>query len=190
LDTELLISKTLAGETSAFDQLVERYRPWISNKINTTVRNRYDVEDLVQETFCKAFEELPTLRTPAFFGPWLGRIAANITASWWRRRQRWHHLVEEGKATDKRRVEQPDEIYERHQLGQYVITALAQISPVQRQALQQFYYEGQSYKQIADEAEITVDSIHFRLMKGRKEVRRHLKQAVVGRGDWRDYAGN
>ena len=46
------------------------------------LRKSDEVEDLVQDVFCKAYQELPNLREPEKFAPWLARMAAKQAQTW------------------------------------------------------------------------------------------------------------
>ncbi len=175
MEDKLLVCKTLAGDESAFGKLVERHRNWVFAKIAASVQKREDAEDLVQITFCRAFEQLDRLRKPEHFAPWLGRIAGNSVTSWWRRQQTWQRLVDADKVRDERWVAPPDEIYERAETRQWVYAALAQMSHMDRRTLEKFYCEGYSYKDIAAAENVTVSCVHMRLAVGRKRLRRRFR---------------
>ena len=63
------------GNADAFMILVRRYRAPLIAYIHGKMRGRDEAEDIAQEAFCKAWEHLPTLRSPAAFAGWLYRIA-------------------------------------------------------------------------------------------------------------------
>lgn len=185
MEEKLLVRKALAGDQAAFGKLVERHQSWVFAKIAISVKKREDVEDLVQMAFCRAFEQLHRLRSHEHFAPWLGRIAANITTSWWRREQSWSRLVDAGKICDERRVVPPDEAYERAETSQWVDGVLAQMPSADRRTLEKFYYEGYSYKDIAAAENLTVSCVHMRLAVGRKKLRRHFRRAASPLGAYR-----
>ena len=67
----------LAGDTKAFDALVERHQRGIYRLCYRYVGNHHDANDLVQETFLKAFRALARFRGDSAFATWLHRIAVN-----------------------------------------------------------------------------------------------------------------
>ena len=83
-----LVRRTLAGDTAAFGDLVERYSGLVHGIILERVRRPEDAQDLTQETFCKAYSQLSDLRHPARFAPWLAQIARNHALRWLQREQR------------------------------------------------------------------------------------------------------
>ena len=66
----ILIRKTLEGDRNAFGDLVERYGRLVRGVIWETLRRPDEVEDLAQEVFFRAYEQLPKLRQPAKFASW------------------------------------------------------------------------------------------------------------------------
>src|SRR5437667_9816198 len=72
-----LVERYLAGDTSAFDELMIRYERQIYRVCYRFVENRDDAMDLAQEVFIKAFEHLATFRRESSLKTWLYRIAMN-----------------------------------------------------------------------------------------------------------------
>jgi RNA polymerase sigma-70 factor (ECF subfamily) len=83
-----LIRQTLAGDTSAFDQLVKAHRRTIYVLALSYIKNPADAEDLTQRIFIQAYERLVTLRQLDHFLPWLQQIAHNACKDWIRCRVR------------------------------------------------------------------------------------------------------
>ena len=72
---QALVRRTLEGESHVFGVLVERYAALVHGVVLEVVRRQGEVEDLSQEVFSTAFEELSDLRNPSKFGQWLAQIA-------------------------------------------------------------------------------------------------------------------
>src|SRR6267142_1334362 len=72
-----LVERYLAGDMTAFDELMIRYERQIYRVCYRFVENREDAMDLAQEVFIKAFEHLPTFRQESSLKTWLYRIAMN-----------------------------------------------------------------------------------------------------------------
>lgn len=72
-----VIDKIINGDVALFEVLIRRYNPYLY-KVGRSYRfNHEDVEDLMQETFIKAYENLKKLENPAYFKTWLIRIMLN-----------------------------------------------------------------------------------------------------------------
>src|SRR6476660_4185709 len=72
-----IVERYLAGDMTAFDELMIRYERQIFRVCYRFVNNRDDAMDLAQEVFIKAFEHLPTFRRESSLKTWLYRIAMN-----------------------------------------------------------------------------------------------------------------
>ena len=73
----VLVERYLAGDMTAFDELMIRYERQIYRVCYRFVDNREDAMDLAQEVFIKAFEHLPSFRKESSLKTWLYRIAIN-----------------------------------------------------------------------------------------------------------------
>ncbi|MBS1705970.1 MAG: sigma-70 family RNA polymerase sigma factor [Armatimonadetes bacterium] len=75
---EALVERSKQGDWSAFEQLFERHRLMVYRFAYQMTSNRDDAEDMVQEIFVRAFQNLPRYRDEAKFTTWLLRIATNL----------------------------------------------------------------------------------------------------------------
>jgi RNA polymerase sigma-70 factor, ECF subfamily len=76
-DESVLVAEAKAGSYAAFEELVNRYEKKIYRLGLNLTGNPEDAEDMLQETFLKAFEHLPTFREDSRFYTWIVRIAIN-----------------------------------------------------------------------------------------------------------------
>ena len=82
------VSQALAGDTDAFGVLVERHSRNLFRLAWRMTGNQQDAEDVVQETFLRAYRQLKQFDSRATFGTWLYRIAANYSLDVVRSRKR------------------------------------------------------------------------------------------------------
>src|SRR5690606_19789491 len=82
---EELVLRTLGGDRSAFQELFEIYRPKAQILAYEILKSQEDAEDVVQESFVKAFLALPKYRGQAAFYTWLFRIVYNMAIDYKRR---------------------------------------------------------------------------------------------------------
>jgi RNA polymerase sigma-70 factor (ECF subfamily) len=76
-DDAAIVGRVRAGEIDAFRVLVERHSRKVFNLAFRMTGNEHDAEDIVQDTFMKAFRTLSRFESRSSFGTWLHRIAAN-----------------------------------------------------------------------------------------------------------------
>ena len=77
LEDAELVRATLDGDAAAFEVLVERYQRRLFGLVRHYTRSAVEVEDIVQDTFLKAYSRLETFQQSSAFYTWLYRIAVN-----------------------------------------------------------------------------------------------------------------
>jgi len=77
-DDAVLVRQCLAGDTSAFDVLVERHRRQVYQVCYRFVNNHEDASDLAQDAFLRAYRALHTFKGNSAFSTWLYRVAINV----------------------------------------------------------------------------------------------------------------
>jgi RNA polymerase sigma-70 factor, ECF subfamily len=77
-DDAALVRKCLAGDTDAFDLLVERHRRQVYQVCYRFVNNHEDASDLAQDAFLRAYRALHTFKGNSAFSTWLYRVAINV----------------------------------------------------------------------------------------------------------------
>ena len=172
-----LVGRTLAGDRNAFGDLVERYSGLVHGLILEITRRPDAVEELVQEVFCKTYEELASLRKPERFASWLYTIAAN-KAQEWLRRQRTRRRFEGAEgllALDAPPLTPVTEL-EKEEAYTTLWEALDRRPPEYRRVLVLHFWEGCSYQSIGVFLGISTPAARWRALRAQSR----LKQNVVG----------
>ena len=78
IDDSTLVRQCLAGETDAFDLLVERHRRQVYQVCYRFVNNHEDASDLTQDAFLRAYRALHTFKGHSAFSTWLYRVTVNV----------------------------------------------------------------------------------------------------------------
>lgn len=145
-----LISRYLAGERRAFDELVRHYQKPIYHLAYRYLRSEADAKDLTQRTFLKVYGALPRFRAEASFRTWIYRIAINLCLNELRDRRR-------GEASDRPEViEQalappPDvESLDAQARGAWLRRAIASLPPKQRMVLELRIYDELPFREVAE----------------------------------------
>lgn len=87
LEDNTLVELALAGQTECFSVLMNRHVAAVKNYLSRLVRDRWDLDDVVQDTFMKAWVRLSTFRFEATFRTWLFSVALNEALALYRRRK-------------------------------------------------------------------------------------------------------
>ena len=88
LELQELVTRAKVGETAAFGRIVVRFQRRIYGFAFNQLNDPIDAEEVVQETFLRAFSRLPTLRDSSKFGSWLFTICKNCAVEKLRTKQR------------------------------------------------------------------------------------------------------
>ncbi len=185
-----LLKRCREGEMQAFGRLIRKYQDRLYNGILRMCRNRDDAEELCQETFVKALENLGAFRQDAGFYTWLFRIGMNLTITRRRRagRVKFHSLDgspgdgEErswsGQVPDRHEADPADEVA-RADTNRRVMDAVAELPEEFRSAVVLRDVEGMNYEQISRVLELPVGTVKSRLYRGRCLLKDKLKDLIA-----------
>lgn len=168
------IERSLKGDHEAFESLVRRYQRMIYALTYRMTGSTADAEDLTQETFIRAHEQLAAFRRDAKFSSWLYRIAVNHCLNWRKRAIRREELLEDwANQRDGNLASGGGQVYE-------VELALLKLAPKQRAAVVLTTYDGLSHAEAARMLGCSETTVSWRLFAARAKLRRLLKHLAIG----------
>jgi len=151
------VEQARAGDEEAFRVLVESHSTRVFRVAYRMTGNEHDAEEVVQETFLKAYRQLDRFESRAQFGTWITRIAMNCAIDLVRSRSRHSRSREPediGGAEAVRSLAapgpMPDQAVFGAEVSERVSRALAQLTPMERAAFVLRHFEGQSIREIGD----------------------------------------
>lgn len=175
-----LVEQTLAGEPAAFQSLVERYQKRLFALARHYTQNAAEVEDIVQETFLKAFSRLSSFQQNSSFYTWIYRIAVNTVLDLLKRRGRSPVQAvedpESGIGRDDVGLGRPDARLEVEEIGRITHAVLAEIPEIFRSVLILREFESRAYQEIADLLGISIGTVESRLFRARARFKLKLTQ--------------
>jgi RNA polymerase sigma-70 factor (ECF subfamily) len=175
-DEARLIAAAQTGDHAAFAKLYASHRAAIVTRLSYLRGPGGSIEDLVQETFLRAYRALPRFRAGCPFRYWLLRIATHVARSEHRslRRSLWRLFAgdEEQSALSPSAPAQPELYPELRAL----YAALERLSPRLREAVVLFDLEGRSLAEIAAELDSPLHTIAARVRRGRAALRKTLEK--------------
>src|SRR5512146_1280059 len=136
-----LVEQAREGDVRSFSELVRRYEGKIFRLAQHITQNREDAEDVLQETFMKAFEHLDQFQGNSKFYTWIVRIAVNQALMKLRRRKTdkavsLDEQIDTGEDTVVREIaawgEDPEQRFSREELGGILDTAIQSLEPPYR----------------------------------------------------------
>ena len=183
-DTEAdnsIVERYLAGDMTAFDELMIRYERQIYRVCYRFVNNRDDAMDLAQEVFIKAFEHLPNFRRESSMKTWLYRIAMNHCINHVKKNAREFVQITENVGSMSASVH--SEMEEREKREQFRLL-VKRLPPKQKAILEMRIHEQLSYEEIATMSGRSIStikaSVFFALEKLRKLVKEPTGKAAKG----------
>jgi len=184
-----LITRILVGEAEAFGELVKKYQGIVFGLAFHFVKNYADAEDLAQEAFLKAYQQLGQLKDRRKFSSWLRQITANLCRNFI---QRKNDLLDHSELVDTTPEGQqvgdladvmdatptPDRVAEAHQLHQLVHHAIEKLSEPHRLTVTLFYMDGLSVKEVANFLDVSPSTVKSRLHYARKQLKERMMTMV------------
>jgi RNA polymerase sigma-70 factor, ECF subfamily len=147
-DDGALVRQCLAGDTTAFDVLVERHRRQVYQVCYRFVNNHEDASDLAQDAFLRAYRALHTFKGHCAFSTWLYRVAINVCLNRVSARQAAMEPIDQREHEDVR-GEWPDREVLRQEQAAAVRAAIARLPKKQRATMILRMYHELPHEQIA-----------------------------------------
>ena len=171
------------GDQRAFGALVERHSRSVFRLAFRMTQNEQDAEDLVQETFLKAYKQLHRFDGRSAFGTWLYRIAANCSLDLIRARKNRKEQSAASTSPEKPdwldRVAAPDPSPERlarsGQIASLLKPALEQLTVLERTAFVLRHYEGRGIADIAGVLGVEANAAKHSVFRAVQKLRRALE---------------
>ena len=150
-----VLARARQGDSDAFRALVEQHSRSVFRLAFRMTGNEQDAEDVVQESFLRAYRQLGRFESRANFGTWLYRIVSNCSVDLMRSKQARHDQVrgdsldEGAMALPPADVPGPERMAQSAEIDRRVQHALQDLSPLERAAFTLRHYEGRSIDEIS-----------------------------------------
>lgn len=182
-----LVRMARAGDERAYQALVVKYQRRIARHVARYVRRASDVEDVVQESFIRAYRGLAAFRGDSTFYSWVYRIATNTALSFLKRAA--PPVVLHADMPDDERADgpfepgvsdaqDPERVLLAKQIGETVERAMARLQPELAEALLLYEVEGKSYKDIAQMLGMPIGTVRTRIFRAREFIARRLEPVL------------
>jgi len=175
-DSEL-VQRIQSGDDTAFDELMRRYKHPIINFVYRMLGNADDADDIAQEVFFRAYQNLETYRPEMKFSPWLFALARHAAIDHLRWRKR--HPTESIESTVEfaAPASTTDEVAAR-ELDEAIASALYKLPEDQRTAIVLAEYHNLSYAEIAGVMHCSEKSVESRLYRAKQSLRVLLRHRL------------
>jgi len=191
-DETILVAQSREGDTAAFGELVRRYEGKIFRLAQHVTQNREDAEDVLQETFMKAYEHLDQFQGNSKFYTWIVRIAVNQALMKLRRRKTdksvsLDETIDTGEDTIVREIaawdEGPEQRFSREELGGILDSAIQSLDTPYRSVFTLRDIDELSTEETADALGLSIPAVKSRLLRARLQLREKLTRYFKRKGD-------
>jgi len=184
-EESLLVGAARNGDVAAFEQLVRRYDRNVFRIAQHITQNREDAEDVVQDAFLKAFQNLGQFQGQSKFYTWLVRIAVNEALMRLRRRrpERMVSLDEDVQTEEDSMPREvadwapnPEQLYTQAELKDILSKTIAGLPPGFRTVFVLRDVEGLSTEETAEALSLSIPAVKSRLLRARLQLRERLNK--------------
>lgn len=181
---QLLVERVQRGDKKAFELLVSKYQRKLMRLVSRLVHDQAEAEDVVQESFIKAYRALANFRGDAAFYTWLYRIGINTAKN---------YLVSQGRraptSTDAdieeaetfvdadglRDMNTPESLLASKQIAATVNAAMMSLPEELRNAISLREIEGMSYEEISEVMLCPIGTVRSRIFRAREAIAEKLR---------------
>ncbi|MBN1520910.1 MAG: sigma-70 family RNA polymerase sigma factor [Candidatus Aureabacteria bacterium] len=175
---QAVIGRVLSGERDAYEDIIKRYQAKICSVCYSVVHNYADAQDLSQDVFLRAYENLSKFSGKSSFYTWLYRIAKNVSIDF-RRKHGKVTKVEliEGLNTGEsdKGPSGPREDLNEKELGKVIREAIDELPEEQKEVIILREINGLSYNEITETLGCSEGTVMSRLHYARKKLAQKLK---------------
>jgi|TARA_Y100000022_G_scaffold48792_1_gene41241 RNA polymerase sigma-70 factor (ECF subfamily) len=178
----VLVKRAKSGDYQAFDLLVLKYQSRLISTAFKFVKDVQIAEDIVQDSFIKAFNALESFREDSSFYTWIYRITVNTSKNFLVSKKRKSELLNsdlsEEASYEIEPVEtySPEDLLQATQLQKVITETFDQLGEDTRTALTLRELDGLSYEQIADVVNCPVGTVRSRIFRGREVIDEAISQ--------------
>ena len=171
-----LIQRTLSGDETAFASLVGRYEKRVHAFVLRKVGNFQDAEEVTQDVFLRAYDNLSKLRNPDRFVGWLYVIATRVCVNWLRKQKPVMRSLEGMSVKERETLSYSRYVSEQHQmetseaLGDAVEKILKRLPKHERKVVRLYYLGGLRVVEIGRILDVPVNTIKSRLRRARRRL--------------------
>lgn len=161
------------GDHEAYATLVHRFDPKLMRYGRKFLSEKDDIEDIVQDVFVSAYQNIKGFDVSQRFSPWIYRIAHNAFVNRLRKQKRSsfpsldfdtflaHHVAPEPLQSEREQAE----------MRELVERGLSKLDPKYKEVLILYYLEEMSYKEIADILQVPTGTVGIRIKRGKEALK-------------------
>jgi RNA polymerase sigma-70 factor, ECF subfamily len=178
---DTLVAEAARGDRDAFNELVSRHHAKMYQLARIMTRGDREAEDLVQETFVRAFRAVGRFRGDSTFRTWLHRIAVNVIKSHVVRRGRLRAAEDDDGMSEQlvERLASREDLENTVVRRQTIDRALATLPESERMLIVLRDVQGLEYREIASITGLPMGTVESRIFRGRQRLRPLLESLML-----------
>lgn len=180
---QVLVERYVSGDTSAFETLLFRHKARVFSYIQMLVKNRALAEDIFQDTFTKVLRSLQSggYKDDGKFLPWVLRIAHNLVIDYFRKQRNYKEVSNEQGEIDLFETialseKSNEDVIVRKQMMQDLRELIRLLPEEQRQLVIMRLYMDMSFKEIAQETGVSINTALGRMRYAIVNLRKMMQE--------------
>ncbi|MGF1670324.1 MAG: RNA polymerase sigma factor [Balneolaceae bacterium] len=183
LEDDELVAKAVNRDSEACTRIVDKYREPLHFHIRKMIREKEQVEDLVQEVFMKVFDNLESYNTSYAFSTWIYRIATNHTIDYLRKKKLDLLSIHDPVPSKdgEMEIQLPDEDFEtdrkviRKERKHIIQSAIEDLPKKYREVIKMRHMEELSYHEISEQLDLPLGTVKAHIFRAREMLYKTLK---------------
>ena len=172
-----LVSSILKGDLDAYGELIQNHQVSVFNVCFRILGNQQAAEDLAQESFLRAFQQLSKYDPDRPFGPWMRTLTANLCYNYLKKRRLERVPLEDEKDQYMDNpINSPEILLEVSRENRNQYQALWKLPDSQRIALELRHFQGLSYLEMAEALKLPINTVRSHLYRGRQKLAEILEE--------------
>lgn len=166
------ITKIQNGDIEAFEELVEKYKNKLFSFLVKMTCSKHDSEEILQEVFIRAFNNINKYDSRWKFSTWIYRIAINTYKSYMKKAKRLQTVPIDDAIVNRNitGVGNPENIFERNERQREIISLINGLKDKQRIPLVLKYVKDFSYAEISDILGISEEAAKMRVQRAKSNI--------------------
>jgi len=181
-----VVAQVLAGDRDAFRLLVERHTRSIYGVAYRMTGNQQDAEEILQETFLRAYKSLHRFELRSSFSTWLYRIAVNRSLDFLKAKKMTdaYQITDNPQSGEEHEIQipasdpGPDRLLLSAEARQKIADAIGLLSPAERVAFTMRHMEGKSIEEISKALNVRTSAAKNSIFRAVQKIREQLEPLV------------
>jgi RNA polymerase sigma-70 factor (ECF subfamily) len=175
---DFYIEKILKGDYNSFKYFIKTYKKFAFSLAYAILKDKYFTEDVVQDSFIKAFKGLKSFKRNSRFQTWLGKIVINESLQKAKKRATENAFLDDISNIEIEEINSSINLMAQEEQKFYISEVFEQLASNESLALELFYLKENSVEEIAEITGWSISKIKMLLLRGRKNFYSRLKRIL------------